>query len=52
MTKEQLLNALRLSEEKELPLIDFWDEFVTIFAIIDNATEEQINQAWSEVNDY
>jgi hypothetical protein len=51
MTKEQLLNALRFTDEEQKPLTECWDEFVTIFALISNATEEQLKQAWAEVSE-
>ena len=49
MTKEQLLAALEEAGEGA-NLAEFWDEFVTISALVHDATDEQIAQAWDSVH--
>jgi hypothetical protein len=50
MTKTKLLDALRLSEEQDKPISDWWDEFVTLVALVTNASAEAIDEAWDEVD--
>jgi hypothetical protein len=50
MTREKLLDALRASDEENTPLTEWWDEYVTIVALVDNASYDQIKQAWADVN--
>ncbi|GHU77114.1 hypothetical protein FACS1894188_10770 [Clostridia bacterium] len=50
MTKTKLLDALRLSEEQNKPISDWWDEFVTLTALVANASTEAIDEAWNEVD--
>jgi hypothetical protein len=49
MTKEQMLAALNEAGDGA-NLAEFWDEFVTILALVQNATDEQIAQAWDVVH--
>ena len=50
MKKEQLLAALEKASEGANLATDFWDEFVTISALVQDATDEQVAQAWSTVH--
>ena len=50
MTKEQLLAALKKASDGANLAADFWDEFVTIHALVHNATDEQVAQAWDTVH--
>ena len=50
MTKEQLLAALEKAGDGANLAADFWDEFVTISALIHDATGEQVAQAWDSVH--
>ena len=50
MKKEQLLAALEKAGEGANLSVEFWDEFVTISALVHDATDEQVAQAWSSVH--
>ena len=50
MKKEQLLAALANAGDGANLATDFWDEFVTIGALVHDATDEQVAQAWSSVH--
>ncbi|MCL2532332.1 MAG: hypothetical protein FWE40_09330 [Oscillospiraceae bacterium] len=49
-TKEKLLAALRKTEDGAHLAQDFWDEFVTITALVHDATDTQLAQAWEAVH--
>ena len=50
MKKEQLLAALQKADDGANLATDFWDEYVTISALVHAATDEQVAQAWSTVH--
>jgi len=50
MTREELLAALNAVQEGANLASYFWDEFVTIYALVQEATDEQLAQAWDTVH--
>ena len=50
MTKDQLLAALNKAGDGANLAADFWDEFVTIQALVLGASDEQVAQAWDTVH--
>jgi len=50
MKKDQLLAALQKAGEGANLSVEFWDEFVTISALVHDATDEQVARAWDSVH--
>jgi len=50
MAKDKLLAALRKADDGVNLVTEFWDEYVTISALVHAATDEQVAQAWNTVH--